>query len=144
MSEENKAIIRRFGEEVLNNKDLDATDEIVAEDFVELDPFPGQEQGREGLKQVLRMLFAAFPDQHWTLEEQIAEGEKVASRVTWRGTHLGEYLGIPPTGRRVDVKAVVIDRIISGKMVESRMLSDVFGLMQQLGVIPNSQQTEAS
>ena len=144
MSEDNKAIINRFGEEVLNNKDLDAADEIVAEDFVELDPFPGQEQGREGLKQVLGMLFVAFPDQQWTLEEQIAEGGKVASRLTWRGTHLGEFMGIPPTGRRVEVKAVVIDHIAQGKMVASRILMDGLGLMRQLGVIPDPQQAQVS
>ena len=96
MSEENKAIEGRFIEEVLNKKNLAAADELVAEDFVELDPFPGQEQGREGLKQVLRMLFAAFPDLQWTIEELIAEGDKVVNRFTWHGTHRGEFLGIPP------------------------------------------------
>jgi len=74
--EENKEIGRRFIEEVINKKNLPAADELVAEDFVELDPLPGQEQGREGLKQVLAMLFAAFPDLHWTSEEA-AEGDKL-------------------------------------------------------------------
>ena len=145
MSQANKAIEGRFIEEVLNNKNMAAADELVAEVFVELDPFPGQEQGREGLKQVLRMLFGAFPDMHWTVEELIAEGEKVVNRFTWRGTHRGEFLGIPPTGRQVKVKGVVIDRIVEGRIVESRILMDNFGLMQQLGVIPTPpQQAEAS
>lgn len=144
MSEENKAIEGRFIEEVLNKKNLAAADELVAEDFVELDPFPGQEQGREGLKQVLRMLFAAFPDLQWTIEELIAEGDKVVNRFTWHGTHRGEFLGIPPTGRQITVKGVVIDRIAEGKIVDSRILMDNFGLMQQLGVIPTPQQAEAS
>ena len=82
------------------------------------------------------MLFAAFPDQLWTLEEQAAEGEKVWSRFTWRGTHQGEFLGIPPTNRAVTVKGMVIDRFVDGKWTESRILMDNLGMMQQLGVIP--------
>jgi steroid delta-isomerase-like uncharacterized protein len=136
VSEENKAIMNRLMEEVLNKKNLAAADEIVAEDFVELDPLPGQEQGREGLKQILSMFFAAFPDLRWTVEEQIAEGDKVVSRFTWRGTHKGEFLGISPTGGQVTVKGVVIDRVVEGQFVESRILMDNLGMMQQLGVIP--------
>jgi steroid delta-isomerase-like uncharacterized protein len=136
VSEENKAIMNRLMEEVLNKKNLAAADEIVAEDFVELDPLPGQEQGREGLKQILSMFFAAFPDLRWTVEEQIAEGDKVVSRFTWRGTHRGEFLGISPTGGQVTVKGVVIDRVVEGQFVESRILMDNLGMMQQLGVIP--------
>ena len=140
MTEENKAVETRFIEEVLNGKDLAVADELVAKDVVELDPFPGQEQGREGLKELLGMLFAAFPDQHWTIEELIAEGEKVVNRFTWRGTHQGEFMGIPPTGRRVEVKGVVIDRIVEGKIADTRILMDNLGLMQQLGAIPAPQQ----
>jgi steroid delta-isomerase-like uncharacterized protein len=136
VEEENKEIARRFVDEVLNQKNLAAADELVAEDFVELDPLPGQEQGREGLKQVLAMLFAAFPDLHWTTEEEAAEGDKHWSRFTWRGTHRGDFLGIPPTGNQVVVNGVVIDRIIEGKMVDSRILMNELSLMQQLGVIP--------
>lgn len=136
MSEENNAIMNRLMEEVLNKKNLAAADEIVAEDFVELDPLPGQEQGREGLKQILSMFFAAFPDLRWTVEEQIDEGDKVVSRFTWRGTHKGEFLGISPTGGQVTVKGVVIDRVVEGQFVESRILMDNLGMMQQLGVIP--------
>jgi steroid delta-isomerase-like uncharacterized protein len=136
MSEENKAIETRFIEEVLNQKNLAAADELVAEDVVELDPFPGQEQGREGLKEVLGMLFAAFPDQKWTIEELIAEGDKVVNRFTWRGTHRGDFMGIPPTGKQVEVKGVVIDRIAQGKIADTRILMDNLGLMQQLGAVP--------
>lgn len=138
MSEENKAIMNRFVEEVINRRNLAAADEIVAEDFVELDPLPGQEQGREGLKQVIAMLFAAFPDLWWTVEEQIAEGDKVVSRFIWSGIHKGHFMGIPPTGNQVTVKGVVIDRVVEGKFVESRILMDNLGMMQQLGVIPES------
>jgi steroid delta-isomerase-like uncharacterized protein len=136
VSEENKALINRFVEEVLNGKNLAVVDEIAAEDFAELDPFPGQQQGREGLKQVLAMFFAAFPDFRWTTEEQIAEGDKVVSRFIWSGTHQGDFMGIPSTGRQVTVKGVMIDRIVDGTWTESRILMDNLGMMQQLGVIP--------
>jgi steroid delta-isomerase-like uncharacterized protein len=136
MSEENKALINRFIEEVLNNKNLAAADEIVPDAFVELDPLPGQEPGREGLKRILAVIFAAFPDYRWTTEEQIAEGDKVVTRFTWRGTHRGEFMGVPPTGRQVAVKGVVIDRVVGGEWKDSRILMDDLGLMRQLGVAP--------
>ena len=136
MSEENKALINRFVEEVLNGKNLAVVDEIAAEDFAELDPLPGQQQGREGLKQVLAMFFAAFPDFRWTTEEQIAEGDKVVSRFIWSGTHQGDFMGIPSTGRQVTVKGMMIDRIVDGIWTESRILMDNLSMMQQLGVIP--------
>jgi steroid delta-isomerase-like uncharacterized protein len=136
VEEENKTIARRFVDEVINKQNLAAADELVAEDFVELDPLPGQAQGREGLKQILAMLFAAFPDLHWTTEEEAAEGDKHWSRFTWRGTHRGDFMGIPATGNQVVVNGVVIDRIVEGKMVDSRILMNDLSLMQQLGVIP--------
>jgi steroid delta-isomerase-like uncharacterized protein len=143
MSEEIKAVETRFIEEALNEKNLAAADKLVAQDIVELDPFPGQEQGREGLKEVLGMLFAAFPDQHWTIEELIAEGDKVVNRFTWRGTHRGKFMGIPPTGRKVEVKGVVIDHIAQGRIADTRILMDNLGLMQQLGVVPAPEQAKA-
>ena len=143
MSEQNKALMNRFVEEVINQKNLDAADELVAEDFVELDPFPGQEQGREGLKQVLAAFFAGFPALDWVIEEQIAEGDKVVSRFRWHGTHEGEFLGIPATGRQITVKGVVIDRVVDGKEAESRILMDTLGMMQQLGVVPAPEQVKA-
>ena len=132
----NSAVVERFVEEVINQGRLEVADEIVALDFVELDPLPGQQQGRQGLKVVIAMLRSAFPDIHWVTEEVIKEGEKVASRFTWTGTHQGSFLGIPPTGRSVQVKGVVIDRIVGGLMTDSRILMDTMGMMQQLGVIP--------
>ena len=134
--DEIREVGRRFVEEVINKQNLAAADELVAENFVELDPLPGQAQGREGLKQILAMFFAAFPDLHWTVEEDAAEGEKLWSRFTWRGTHRGDFLGVPATGNQVEVNGVVIDRIVEGKMVDSRILMNELSLMQQLGVIP--------
>ena len=137
MSEsKNIATIGKFVEEVINLGRLDAADELVEEDFVELDPLPGQRQGREGLKEVIAMMRSAFPDIHWVIDETVAAGDKVASRFTWTGTHQGAFLGIPATNKGVTVHGVVIDRLSAGKMADSRILMDTFSLMQQLGVIP--------
>jgi steroid delta-isomerase-like uncharacterized protein len=133
---ENIATLQRFVEEVINQGRLDAANDLVEENFIELDPLPGQRQGREGLKAVVGMMRAAFPDIHWIVEETVAAGEKVVSRFKWSGTHRGDFLGIRATGRRVTVPGVAIDRLNAGKMADSRILMDTFGLMQQLGIIP--------
>jgi steroid delta-isomerase-like uncharacterized protein len=133
---DNIAVLQRFIEEVINQGKLDAADELVHEDFVELDPLPGQQQGRQGLKDVIAMMRTAFPDLHWVIEETIASGDKVVTRFKWSGTHQGNFAGIPATGRTVTVPGVVIDRLTAGRMADSRILMDTFGLMQQLGVIP--------
>ena len=132
----NVAVIARFLEEVINQGRLEQADELVAADFVELDPLPGQRQGREGLKEVIGMLRAAFPDIHWVVDETVASGDKVVTRFTWTGTHRGTFLGVPASGRSVNVKGVVIDRLVGGKMTDSRILMDNLTMMQQLGVIP--------
>jgi steroid delta-isomerase-like uncharacterized protein len=132
----NKEVIQAFLEDVINEGRLERADDLVKEDFVELDPLPGQEQGREGLKAVIHALRSAFPDMHWVVKEMVAECDKVVTRFVWTGTQRGEFLGIPATGRSVEVKGVVIDRLEDGKMADSRILMDTFGLMQQLGVIP--------
>jgi steroid delta-isomerase-like uncharacterized protein len=133
---ENKKVLEAFVEDVINQGRLDRADDLVALDFVELDPLPGQQQGREGLKDVIAGLRAAFPDLHWAVEETVAESDKVVSRFTWTGTHRATFLGIPSTGRKVAVKGVVIDRLADGKMADSRILMDTLGMMQQLGVVP--------
>jgi len=133
--EENKKFMSYFIEEVINNKNLDAANELVAEDFIEQLPFPGQGPGREGLKFVLNSMFAGFPDMHWTVDEQIAEGETVVTRFTWTGTHKGEFMGIPPTNKNVKVWGVVIDVVRNGLFSESRIIMDTVGLLHQLGVM---------
>jgi steroid delta-isomerase-like uncharacterized protein len=132
----NVMVVGRFLEEVLNQGRFEVADEIVAEDFLELDPLPGQRQGREGLVDVVKGLRTAFPDMHWKADETIACDDKVVTRFTWTGTQRGEFLGIPATGRSVRVKGVVIDRVVGGRMTDSRILMDTMGLMMQLGVIP--------
>jgi steroid delta-isomerase-like uncharacterized protein len=136
MSDSNKDVIKAFLEDVINQGRLERANDLVKEDFVELDPLPGQVQGREGLKAVIRALRSAFPDMHWVVNEMVAEGQKVVTRFAWTGTHRGLFLGIPATGRSVEVKGVVIDRLQDGKMADSRILMDTMGLVQQLGVIP--------
>ena len=137
-AQENKALTLRFVEEVINKGNLAACDDLVALDFVELDPLPGQAQGREGLKQVIAMLRRAFPGLVWTVAEQVVEGDKVVSRFVWRGTHRGAFFGVPPTGRPVTLPGMVIDRIAMGKMQDSRLLMDTSSLMQELGAISSS------
>jgi steroid delta-isomerase-like uncharacterized protein len=133
---DNKALVSSFVEEVINQGRLERVDDLVALDFVELDPLPGQQQGREGLKQVIAALRTAFPDIQWIIEEMVGEEDKVFSRFTWRGTHRGEFFGVPATGRQITVKGMVVDRVVSGKMVDSRILMDGLGMMTQLGAIP--------
>jgi steroid delta-isomerase-like uncharacterized protein len=135
---ENKAIIRAFVDEVINQGRLERADDLVAPDFIELDPLPGQQQGREGLKQIIGVIRAAFPDIHWVMEEMVGEGELVFSRFTWSGTHRGTFLGIPATGRRVNVPGMVLDRVVAERMAESRILMNSMVMMQQLGVIPGA------
>src|ERR1700761_8774967 len=110
----NVAVIARFLDEVINQGRLEQADELVAADFVELDPLPGQRQGREGLKEIIGVIRAAFPDIHWVMEEMVAEGELVFSRFTWSGTHRGTFLGIPATGKTVNVPGMVLDRLAAG------------------------------
>ena len=134
-SEQNKAVLSRFVD-FINNGDTTIIDEIVAPDFIELDPMPGQEQGPEGLKGVILMMRNAFPDIEWKVVEDVAEGDMVASRFIWTGTHLGSFMGIPPSGNKVTMAGMVFDRIVDGKMAESRILMDNMQLLTQLGAIP--------
>jgi steroid delta-isomerase-like uncharacterized protein len=108
---------------------------VVAPDFLERDPFPGQQPGREGLKAVILMIRAAFPNLEWIVDEMVAEGETVASRFTWRGTHRGVFLGVPATGKQITVTGMVFDRVVEGQLVESQILMNTLGILTQLGAI---------
>jgi steroid delta-isomerase-like uncharacterized protein len=135
LTQSNAAIVRAFVDAVINKGDFQAAKLFVWEDVVEQVPFPGQGPGLDGLNDVLRGMRAAFPDLHFSIEEQISEGEKVLTRFEWTGTHRGEFLGVPATGRPVKVWGMVIDRLQDGKIKETRILMDTLGLMMQLGVI---------
>jgi steroid delta-isomerase-like uncharacterized protein len=132
----NNSVVRGFIDEVLNQGNIEEAGRFFWPDMVEQVPLPGQGPGLAGLKDVLRTLRTAFPDMHWTVEEQIAEGDKVVTRFEWIGTHRGEFLGVPATGRPVKVWGIVIDRLESGKIKDTRIIMDTLGLMMQLGVIP--------
>jgi steroid delta-isomerase-like uncharacterized protein len=128
--------VREFIDTVINQGDIDGAGRFVWEDVVELVPFPGQGPGLAGLKEVLWGMKAAFPDMHWVVEEQLTEGDRVLTRFTWTGTQHGVFLGVPPTGRSVSVWGMVIDRLVEGRIKETRILMDTLGLMMQLGAIP--------
>jgi steroid delta-isomerase-like uncharacterized protein len=137
MSEENKALARRFLEEAFNEGNLGVVDEIVASDYVLHDPaLPEEIRGPEGVKGFVQMYRSAYPDTDITVEEQIAEGDDVVTRWTGRGTHQGELLGVPPSGNRVEVAGITIDRISGGKFAESWTNYDALGMLQQIGAIP--------
>jgi steroid delta-isomerase-like uncharacterized protein len=134
--QDNSAIVRRFIEETINQGQIDSAAQFVWENMVEQVPFPGQGPGLEGLKDVLRGMRTGFPDLHFSVEEQIAEGDKVVTRFEWTGTHQGEFLGVAATGRSVKVWGIVIDRLESGRIKDTRIIMDTLGLMMQLGVFP--------
>jgi len=132
-----RSLLHRSIDEVINGRDLDrALTELVADDFVEQIPFPGQGPGRAGLADVLAGMFAAFPDLHWTIRDTLVEDDRVMAYSTWTGTHHGDFLGIPATGNQVSVDAWTVDRYRNGQMTESRIIMDVAGLLVQLGALP--------
>ena len=135
-AERNKAVVRRFIEEVQNDKNWDAFDELNADDFINLSAPPGVPSDREGGKMFLGAFLNAFPDCHVTVDDMIAEGDRVVTKKTFTGTHTAELNGIPPTGKRVSIQYVDILRLRDGKIVEHWLSMDQMNFMQQLGVLP--------
>lgn len=135
----NSNVVRSFVAEVLNQGKIESAGEFFWQDMVEQVPLPGQGPGLSGLQDVLRGMRGAFPDMHWTVEEQITEGDKVVTRFEWTGTHKAEFFGVPATGRPVRVWGVVIDRLEGGKIKDTRLIMDALGLMMQLGAFPPPQ-----
>ena len=138
-AEDNKAIVRRFYEEVFNQRNLAVVDELCITNHLFHNP-PTTLQGREEFKQLLSVYITAFPDARFTVEDLIAEGDRVASRYTFRGTHQGDLMGIPPTGKQVTVTGIIVNRIVNGKSEEGWLNFDALGMLQQLGVAPASGQ----
>jgi steroid delta-isomerase-like uncharacterized protein len=137
MIETNKAISRRVVDELFNEGRLEAADEVVTGDFVGHDPAsPEPIVGPEGLKRNADGYRTAFPDVRLTIDDQIAEGDRVVTRWTARGTHQAELFGIPATGRQSTVTGMTIDRIVDGRIAESWTNWDTLGLLQQLGALP--------
>jgi len=135
-AEENKAVVRRLVEDVVNRGDLAVVDEIFATNFVNLSLATGITPDREGIKQYITILRSAFPDYHNIIEDLIAEGDRVVARVICRGTHRADFMGIAPTGRSVAFSAISIFRFAGGRVVERWNNTDDLGLLQQLGVVP--------
>jgi steroid delta-isomerase-like uncharacterized protein len=136
MAQDNAAIVRAFVDDVITKGNIEAADQYAWDDVVEQVPLPGQGPGLEGLKDILRAMRTGFPDIVFSIQEQISEQDKVASRFVWTGTHNGEFLGIPATGRPVRVWGIVIDRLEAGRIKDTRIIMDTLGLMAQLGVFP--------
>jgi len=126
---DNKALVRRWYEEVLNGSDLAAADGIVAADFV----INGERVGREGIKQAAAQVRSIFPNLHVTIEDVIAEGDRVVTRFVGRASHRGDFLGIPPTGKTVTLAGVHVDRIADGRIAERWETVDLLTVLRQLG-----------
>ena len=135
-TEEKEAIIRRWSDEVWSKGNLAAMDELFATDFVFNYPAPGVAPNREGYKQTVTMFVAPFADIHGTIEDTVAEGDKVVVRWTWHCTHKGDFMGIAATGKAVTITGICILRIVGGKIVEEWGEMDNLGMMQQLGAVP--------
>jgi len=138
MAQDNATIVRSFVEEVITRGNIEAAAQYVWEDVVEQVPLPGQGPGLDGLKDIIRAMRAGYPDIVFSIQEQIAEHDKVASRFEWTGTHHGTFLGIPATGRQVRVWGIVFDRLEDGRINDTRIIMDSLGMMAQLGVLPPS------
>ncbi len=135
MSEHNKELVRRCIEQAVNTGNLNAADEVLANDYVYREPTVGEKRGREGFKQLITMYRTAFPDVRLTVEQQIAEGDLVVTRWTARGTHRGELFGAPPTNKQVTVQGILISRIANGKIVEEVESYDALGMLRQIGSV---------
>ena len=133
MSAANKRLLQRFFEEVYSDGDLGLADEIVAASYFNHNPAPGEMPGREGLKAFVAYLRRAFADLTITMEDQVAENDKVVSRFTISGVQESEFAGLPPTGKPVAVTAISIHRIEDGRIQEGWLNWDALGMMQQLG-----------
>ena len=133
-AEENKALVRRWFEE-LDKRNFAIIDELIPEDYVDHNPpLPNLPPGREGVRQSSLELYAAFPDAIHILEDQMAEGDKVMTRLTTRATFQGEILGLKPTGKMVEVSGITVHRVAEGQLVEHWAHMDMAGFMEQLGV----------
>ena len=138
MSEENKAVCRRVFEEALNQGRREVIDEVFASDYVDHDPSnPDQQPGPQGVHDFVNAILSGFPDTQISIEDEIAEGDRVATRFTLRGTHKGEFMDIPSTDKRIAVTGTWTCQLSGGKIAESWLNMDSLGLLQQIGAIPS-------
>ena len=130
--------IYQIFDEAFNQGNLDVVDKLLIPDHSTHTNFGGIPNGPQGLKCLIAMFRNAFPDIHWTLEDEIKQGDKLAAHWTMRGTHTGQFLGNPPTGRPVEVQGIIFARTENGRIVEDWTLVDEMGILQQLGLVPPS------
>jgi steroid delta-isomerase-like uncharacterized protein len=143
--EKSKEIVQRIFTEIFSQGKLDAADELFAPEFVPhiVNPLPGQPlRGPEAVRWYARVLRHAFPDLHVSVEHMIAEDDVVASRVTWTGTHTGQFVYLPPTGKRIKVEGITMERVANDKLVEHWGEWNQAELMLQLGILPGPEGTE--
>jgi steroid delta-isomerase-like uncharacterized protein len=134
--ESNKRLVERFVDEAFNEGNLDVVEEVYAERFESYGPSADGSQTREDVKQFVAMYRNAFPNGSTVVEDQVAEGERLAYRWTFRGTHTGELMGIPPSGKDVTIAGITFVRIEGGRIVAQWNSFDVLGLLQQVGAAP--------
>jgi steroid delta-isomerase-like uncharacterized protein len=140
--EDNKAVIRRWIE-AYNNRDMQAEADVLDPGFVAHVPAaPGPLEGLEAWRKFTAPFVEAFPDLRLTVEDILSEGDKVAARVVFHGTHRGEFQGIAPTGKEVAFSSIEVNRVVGGKVEEHWVELDLLGLMQQLGAIPEPEHSE--
>lgn len=134
-TDQNKARFREFCDTTINGKDVSRFDEFLSPDFVEHEELGDFPKTRDGVRQFFTAMLAAFPDLKVNIDDMIAEGDKVAVRATWTGTHKGEFMGVPGTGNQVSFQVVDIIRFADGKATEHWGVSDMLTMMQQMGVV---------
>jgi steroid delta-isomerase-like uncharacterized protein len=135
-SDQNRETQRALVETVQNRGEIERAGEFIADDFVNRTPFPGVPPTLEGAQQIFRMIRGAFPDHDAEVVHMVADGDLVATYKTFTGTHEGEFLGVPPTGRRATIRVMDFVRYSDGKVAEHWNIVDVFGLLAQLGALP--------
>jgi steroid delta-isomerase-like uncharacterized protein len=135
--ERNKALVRRFIDEIFLKRDFSAVDELLTEDFTPhtWGPMP---PGRDGLKEAIGRVSAGITDARMTVEDVIAEGDRVAARLTSSATHTGEFMGMPPSGKRYEIGEIHIFRVADGRVAEHWHQADFLGMMRQLGAMPGA------
>jgi steroid delta-isomerase-like uncharacterized protein len=132
-----RAVLVRYYEEIWNQGRLEVCDELMAPDYMNHSaPLPGLPPGPEGLKQIVAAVRRAFPDVHYTIEDIVLGGDRAALRVTMRGTHGGDFFGVAPTGRKIEVQELQIEHLRDGQIVAHRHLIDDLSLQRQLGLHP--------
>ena len=138
MSETNKVIVRRWFDEIYTKKRLELMDELHAEDFVWHGPSGATVTSRDGMRDLLRVYIAAFPDVHFTVEDQMSDGDQVVTRWSARATHSGEFEGTAPTGNSIMFTGITISRLENGQLVEEWENFDEMSLMRQIGAVPTT------